>query len=119
MGISLKTAIKLTGISKGSLEELIGDFEDFLRQRGLLEWGRNDKRTLRFREIASLTIRNLSGSRNLKYLKALKFPENSEIAANWLLTLCHQATYLLHRQVEALKEKHKKEGGFTEQLYNK
>jgi hypothetical protein len=38
MGTSLKIAIKLTGTSKGSLEELIGDFEDFLRQRDSNLW---------------------------------------------------------------------------------
>lgn len=119
MGTSLKTTIKLTGIAKGSLEELIGDLEDFLRQRKLLEWEKTDKRTLRFRKISSSTIRNLSNSRNLDFLKALKFPQDPEKAANWLLTLCHQATYLLHKQIEALKQKHEKEGGFTEQLYNK
>jgi ribosome biogenesis SPOUT family RNA methylase Rps3 len=33
MDTSLRTAIKLTGIAKGSHEELLGDYEDFLRQR--------------------------------------------------------------------------------------
>lgn len=33
-----KVCIKLTGIAKSSLEELIGDLEDFLRQRDL-GWG--------------------------------------------------------------------------------
>ncbi|MCD6149504.1 four helix bundle suffix domain-containing protein [bacterium] len=42
-----------------------------------------------------------------------------EIAANWLLTLCHQATYLLHKQIKALEKKHEQEGGFTEKLYRK
>ena len=119
MGTSLKIAIKLTGTSKGSLEELIGDLEDFLRQRDLTEWGKDDSKVLRFRKIAGGTVKKLSETRDLRYLKAIKFPERQEVAANWLLTLCHQATFLLHRQVEALKRKHKQEGGFTEQLYKK
>jgi four helix bundle suffix protein len=119
MDVSLKIAIKLTGIAKGSLEELIGDLEDFLRQNNLKEWGKNDTRVLRFRKIAGDTVKNLSETKNQEYLRALKFPENPEVAANWILTLCHQATYLLHRQTEALKTKHMKEGGFTEKLYNK
>ncbi len=117
MSTSLKIAIKLTGTSKGSLEELIGDLEDFLRQRDLEEWGKDDTRVLRFRKIAGETVKNLSETRDLRYLKALKFPERPEVAANWLLTLCHQATFLLHRQIEALKKKHEQEGGFTENLY--
>jgi four helix bundle suffix protein len=119
MGTSLKIAIKLTGTSKGSFEELIGDLEDFLRQRDLTEWGKDDSKVLRFRKIAGGTVKKLSETRDLRYLKAIKFPERQEVAANWLLTLCHQATFLLHRQVEALKRKHEQEGGFTEQLYKK
>jgi four helix bundle suffix protein len=119
MGTSLKIAIKLSGTSKGSLEELIGDLEDFLRQRDLKEWGKNDKRVLRFRKISSETIRELSKNRDLRYLKAIKFSEKPEIAANWLLTLCHQATYLLHKQIKALEKKHEQEGGFTEKLYRR
>jgi restriction system protein len=118
MGISLKVAIKLTGIAKGSLEELIGDLEDFLRQRNLEQWNKTDRRTIIAREKASQLIRDLSNLRDLKILKEVRLSDDPEKATNWLLTLCHQATYLLHRQVEALKKKHKEEGGFTEQLYN-
>ena len=32
---------KLVGVARGSLEELLGDYLDFLRQRGLTEWGKN------------------------------------------------------------------------------
>ncbi len=90
MGTSLKIAIKLTGIAKGSLEELIGDLEDFLRQRDLDEWDKNDKRVLRFRKISSETIKNLSEARDLRYLKAIRFPEKPEVAVSWLLTLCYR-----------------------------
>jgi len=34
-GTSKKTEIKLIGVARASLEELLGDYEDFLRQRGL------------------------------------------------------------------------------------
>jgi len=32
---SKKTELKLTGVAKASLEELLGDYQDFLRHRGL------------------------------------------------------------------------------------
>ena len=38
---------------------------------------------------------------------------------NMMLTLCHQATYLLNKQIEALEEKHLREGGYSEKLYNR
>ena len=119
MGTSMKIAIKLSGTSKGSLEELIGDLEDFLRQNNLNEWGKTDARTIKFRRESSKLIKYLSSSKNIAILKTVKLPENQERAANWLLTLCHQATYLLHKQIIALEEKHIREGGFTEKLYNK
>jgi len=64
-------------------------------------------------------IKYLSENKNIEILKTVKLPKDPERAANWLLTLCHQATYLLHKQTEALKMKHMKEGGFTEELYRK
>lgn len=126
MSVSMKIAISLTGTSKGSLEELTGDLEDFLRQRKLEKWDKNDSRVLEMRAWSSALIRNLSNLSCLKkereteeLLRTIKLPEDLETAANFLLTLCHQATLLLHRQIESLKLKHQKEGGLTEELYRK
>lgn len=116
---SLKVCIKLTGIAKSSIEELIGDLEDFLRQRKMKQWDKNDPRVLKLRAGSATVVRNLSNSRDLRLLEQLPLPEQMEEAANFLLTLCHQATFLLNRQVEALKLKHQREGGLTEELYRK
>lgn len=97
MSTSLKTAIKLTNVAKASLEELLADFEDFLRQRSLNRWSKNDQRVRLFRGKAAKLVRHLSNLRNLRE------------PANLLLTLCHQATYLLNRQVKALEKKHQTE----------
>lgn len=43
-GTSKKTELKLTNVARASLEELRLDYEDFLRQRGLAQWQRNDSR---------------------------------------------------------------------------
>lgn len=117
MSTSLKIAIKLTGIAKGSLEELLGDLEDFLRQKGLPQWEKNDPRVALLRAKSAEVIGNLSSLRDLRELEKLPLPQAQEEAGNFLLTLCHQATFLLDRQVKALIEKHKKEGGFSEKLY--
>lgn len=104
MKTSLKTAIKLTNIAKGSLEELQADYEDFLRQRNLPQWEKTDRRILSWRADYARLVRNLS---NLRYLRQVPpLPSEPETAANLLLTLCHQATFLLNRQVEALIKKH-------------
>lgn len=119
MQTSLKSCIKLTGVAKASFEELIGDLEDFLRQRKLPQWEKGDSRVVLFRSKASKLVKDLSNLDNLRNLGNLRLPASPEEAANLLLTLCHQETYLLYRQVEALKNKHMKEGGLTEALYRK
>src|SRR5215510_16319193 len=43
-GTSKKTELKLTNVARASLEELRLDYEDFLRQRSLPLWTRDDAR---------------------------------------------------------------------------
>lgn len=116
---SKKIEIKLLGIAMGSLEELLADFEDFLRQRNLQIWPKTDPQVLAFRRKAF----NLSNLSNLSDLGELKvkpaLPENTEEAANFLLTLCHQATFLLSKQIKAAESKFIHEGGYTENLFRK
>jgi len=45
---SSKIELKLLGVAMGSLEELLGDYEDFLRCRGLSLWPKNDERVTAF-----------------------------------------------------------------------
>ena len=45
-GTSQEGEQKLTGVARGSLEELLGDYRDYLRQRGLRKWVANDRKAL-------------------------------------------------------------------------
>ncbi|KKQ34852.1 MAG: hypothetical protein US51_C0025G0006 [Microgenomates group bacterium GW2011_GWA2_37_6] len=116
---SKKGEIKLLGVANASLEELISDYEDFLRQRGFEIWPKTDKRIADFRKIGY----RLSALSNLSDLGELKekpiLPKDQEEAANFLLTLCHQATFLLSMQINKAEETFIKEGGFTENLFKK
>lgn len=121
---SFKMGIKLTNVAKSSEEELLQDFEDFLRQRGLEVWDKDDPRVRLFRAKAADLVRNLSYLSNLResaklIQKELPLSEDPEEAANLMLTLCHQTTYLLNKQVEALERKHLTEGGYSEKLYRR
>jgi len=49
-GTSKKSELKLTGVARGSLEELRLDYEDFLRQRGLPQWKPDHPALIRFKE---------------------------------------------------------------------
>jgi len=116
---SKKGEIKLLGVAKASLEELLADYEDFLRQRNLKIWDKTDKRVEEFRKLAyRLTdLSNLSNLGNLR--EKPRLPEDPEEAANFLLTLCHQTTFLLDRQIAKAEETFIKEGGYTEKLFEK
>ena len=116
---SKKGEIRLLGVAESSLEELIKDFEDFLRQRDLKIWPKDDPRITDFRQIAyRLTnISNLSDLGDL--IEKPKLPDNPEEAANFLLTLCHLATYLLSRQINKAEETFIKEGGYSESLFRR
>jgi len=116
---SLKSQIKLLGVAYASGEELTADFEDFLRRNRLRIYPKDDPRISRFRELG----RKLSSLGNLGDLGNLKekpvLPENPEEAANFILTLLHQLSYLLERQIKQAEERFIKEGGYTENLFKK
>ncbi len=49
---SFEGRIKLVGVARGSLEELLNDYEDFLRQKGLSMWPQNSPEAIAIRKIA-------------------------------------------------------------------
>jgi restriction system protein len=111
-GTSKKTELKLVSVARASLEELLLDYEDFLRQRDLPLWGKDDPRA---RE-----IRGLAGTVNRSYTTYMTYIEarSAETAANTMICLIHQTSYLLDQQLRQLEEAFLQQGGFTERLYN-
>lgn len=108
-GISKKTELKLLGISRGSLEELLLDYEDFLRGKGLERWGKDHPIACKVRSMAYLS--------NRSYRTYEQFLDNPEILANVILCLIHQTNYLLDRQIRSLERDFLEKGGFTERMY--
>jgi restriction system protein len=111
-GTSRKFELKLVAVARASLEELLLDYEDFLRQRGLALWGKNHP--------TAQVVRRLAFEKNRSYLTYRSYIEESppEVAANTLVCLIHQTNYLLDRQLRQLEQAFLKEGGFTERLYH-
>ncbi|HIJ65072.1 MAG TPA: four helix bundle protein [Candidatus Hydrogenedentes bacterium] len=141
-GTSKKTELKLTNVARASLEELRLDYEDFLRQRRLPLWERDDPRredliarrcgtadevAAWVREIHESDGRHgLSGQdrRNGHSTKSTKSTVSTrstypEIAANAALTLIAVACSLLDRQLAAQAQAFEQDGGFTERLYRR
>ena len=111
-GTSKKFELKLISVARASLEELLLDYEDFLRQRGLALWGK-DHRTAH-------VVRRLAYEKNRSYMTYRSYIETAppEVAANTVICLIHQTNYLLDQQLRQLEQAFLSEGGFTERLYH-
>lgn len=130
-GTSKKTELKLTNVARASLEELRLDYEDFLRQRGLPLWEREDprckgliaRRCTTADDVATW-VKKTSGlnghhGRDGQSTSSTKSMTSTyqELAANAALTLIAVACSLLDRQLAAQAAAFEQEGGFTERLY--
>jgi restriction system protein len=115
---SLAGYIKLCGVARGSLEELLKDYEAYARQNRI-EFFSKERVIGEIGELGEVwkIIKNnpaLPDHPNFPNL-----PADKAKAVNLLITLINQANYLLDKLIVALKEKHTKEGGFNEKLYQK
>jgi four helix bundle suffix protein len=108
---SRKTELKLTGVARASLEELLIDYQDFLRTRALPLWGKDHPEAQQVRRLAYLENRSYASYRS--YFES----GSPEAAANTAVCLVHQANYLLDQQLKRLEAQFLEEGGFTERLY--
>src|SRR5258707_1406175 len=130
-GTSKKTELKLTNVARASLEELRLDYEDYLRERGLEQWSRQDSRrdeliAQRCATAAEVAhwVRELHGrhGQNGHCGPSTKSTRSTratyrELAANAALVLIAVACSLLDRQIASLAAAFVENGGFTERLY--
>jgi len=127
-GTSKKTELKLTNVARASLEELRLDYEDYLRQRRLEQWSREDPRRdeLIARRCATADavadwVEELHGRHGQRGHcgPSTKSSRSTyrELAANAALVLIAVACSLLDRQIASLAAAFVENGGFTERLY--
>src|SRR5258708_16499872 len=109
-GTSKEAEIKLTNVARASLEELLGDYQDYLRQHRQKLWDKNSKE--------ALYVRKLGRKDNLAYADFREFIETRpvETVANILISLIHQANYLLDQPLRPLEQDFLKEGGLRERM---
>jgi four helix bundle suffix protein len=110
-GTSKKFELKLVGVARASLEELLLDYHDFLRQRNLSLLGKDHP--------VAQKIRKLAYANNRSYMTYKTYIDGTppEVAANTLICLIHQANFLLDQQLRQLEKQFLEQGGFTEKLY--
>ncbi len=109
-GTSSKTELRLIGVARASFEELLADYQDFLRQRGLAQWRKDDERAQEIRQMAYLQNRSYKNYRS--YIE----DRSPEVAANTAICLVFQANYLLDRLKKRLEQDFIEHGGVAERM---
>lgn len=107
---SKEMEIKLTGVARASLEELLDDYRDYLRARDFAFWEK-DSREAQY-------VRKLGRKKPQNYEVYREFFETRppEVIANIAICLIHQTNYLLDRQLRSLEQSFLKEGGLRERM---
>ncbi|MBP3440584.1 MAG: four helix bundle suffix domain-containing protein [Tidjanibacter sp.] len=106
---SSEMELKLINVAKASLQELLVDYEDYLRVRGLEQWSEDDERYQRTRKVC--------GEHNdSEYYRTLLPDRSAETIANIVIILIKQSDYLLFRLIEKLKADFMEKGGIREEM---
>lgn len=118
---SSQTELRLVNVARASLDELLLDYEDYLRQRGLRQWGKEDTEAKEVRAVGR-TMKDLTDRSDrtdqtdaAAYAHWLHNPDPA-VMANALICLIHQANYLLDHQIAGLEQCFVAGGGYTERL---
>ena len=109
-GTSKEMEIKLIGVARASLEELLADYRDLLRVRDLPLWEK-DSREARF-------VRRLGSDPHVTYEEYREVCETRslQVVANIAICLIHQANYLLDQQIRRLERDFVQGGGLRERM---
>jgi len=109
-GTSKETEIKLVNVARASLEELLADYEDYLRVRDPTQWHKDSKE--------ARYARKLGNKPHATYESYREFCETrpAEIVANIAICVISQANYLLDQQLRRLEKDFLKEGGIRERM---
>jgi four helix bundle suffix protein len=115
---SSQTELRLVNVARASLDELLLDYEDFLRQRGKRQWKKDDPEARQVRAVGARrdpTDRVDPTNHRKAYTRWLEHTDPAVIA-NTIICLIHQTNYLLDQQIAALEREFIHQGGYTEQL---
>lgn len=106
---SSESEIKLTNVARASLQEVLLDFEDYLRVRDLQIWDKNSPKAIATRRVCAAR----TGSAYFR--EAVKI-RTDETVANIAIVLIHQADVLLCGLMRYQKERFLSDGGIREQM---
>ncbi len=107
--VSAEMCIKLLGVAKGSIRELLEDYGDFLRQNRLNIWNKEDERTIQAREYCK--------KNDDPYVFADKCRDRSdETVANIMITQIRQLDAMLAKVLKKIELEFIREGGIREAM---
>jgi len=106
---SSETEIKLVSVAKASLQELLIDYEDYLRTREHRQWEENSK------ELNAMRKLGCKNNDTAFFMEMVK-TRPPEIIANMAIVLIKQTDYLLFKQLKSLESAFLKDGGLREKM---
>ncbi|ALC17621.1 DNA topoisomerase [Desulfuromonas soudanensis] len=113
---SSQTELRLVNVARASLDELLLDYEDFLRQRGKRQWTKDDAEAKAVREVGKRLEKDPTNRSDVAAYAAWLRHSDPAVFANALICLIHQANYLLDQQIAGLERSFVNDGGYSEQL---
>lgn len=107
---STEMEVKLTNVARASLEELLLDYQDFLRVRDLPLWDKNSRE--------ALYVRNLGRQPGETFERYRHFMDTRPpgVLANIAICLIHQANTLLNKQILRQEKDFLAKGGLRERM---
>ena len=109
-GTSREMEIKLLGVARASMEELLCDYRDFLRVRDFAQWDKKSKEVSFVRRLGRRPDESFETYREFVQTRP------PETVANIAICLIHQANYLLDQQIRAAERAFVKHGGLREAM---
>ena len=106
---SSEMEIKLLNVAKASLQELLEDYKDYLRVRGLQLWSESSEKHEQARRACA------SHNDSEYYQRAIK-ERSDETIANIAIILIRQTDYLLKRYFDSVKQNFLENGGVKEEM---
>lgn len=107
---SAETEIKLMNVARASLQELLLDYEDYLRVRGLVKWELSDEKSIQCRRVCS-------AHNDSEFYRNAILSRSDETIANIAITLIHQTDVFLRKLITRLQSDFLKNGGIKELMY--
>jgi four helix bundle suffix protein len=128
---SSQTELRLLNVARSSLEELLLDYEDYLRHRRLPQWTPDAPEAPEARAVRAVAARlrrdrsdrsdrsdpiDLSDQERYALYAPWLDHAAPAVRANAIICLIHQTNYLLDQQIAAVERAFIEDGGYSEQL---